>query len=346
MKYVSARPSPDEFSGRIKVLAGGQDIWDGEIALNIPLGGDWAIRAFGFGRKDDGFLTNPNSPSPVFGVTYDQDPDVGAIDDYGFRLSLAGILSDRLTLFASARYSDFSDPANFWARELGTSLDFEYPRTLDASRNPTLDRDTFGAKIELELDLDAVTITSISGYTTTDSTRVTDVDLTQLWFFNTTRPEAINSYSQEVRFTSNNDGPLQWIAGFYYNKFEEQMNSFLDLGWIIIESDDPFEFLTVPFETRAEDDSNLAAFGNVTYEIGNWELGAGLRVDRWRAREVALDIGHSASRSETEVLPKLSLSRKFDDSGLVYFTYSRGFEPGGFNGIPDGAPQSLARMVR
>ena len=51
--------------------------------------------------------------------------------------------------------------------------------------------------------------------------------------------------------------------------------------------------------------ATLAAFGNITYENGAWELGLGLRVDRWESEEEAVDIGHSASKDDVEVLPKL-----------------------------------------
>jgi len=67
IKYVTKRPTTDEMSGRVKLLAGGQGIVDGEVSLNLPLNDDWAMRVFGYNRTDDGFMTNPNSPSPVFG---------------------------------------------------------------------------------------------------------------------------------------------------------------------------------------------------------------------------------------------------------------------------------------
>ena len=96
--------------------------------------------------------------------------------------------------------------------------------------------------------------------------------------------------TQEFRFSSTGDGPLQWVAGVYAMDFEETMNSTLDFGWIILDGDDPTTGVKVPFETRQEDKSNLAAFGNVTYEIGKWEWGLGLRVDRWESEEEAVDM--------------------------------------------------------
>lgn len=338
VKYVSERPDPDRVSGRVKLLAGEQNVFDGEAAINLPLSPNWALRVFGFGRTDDGFLYNPNSPSPVFGVTYDQPRDVGAYEEFGGRVAIAGDLTDSFSLHASARYNEYDGPANNWSRELGGEGDFTYPKALDVNRNPKNVRKTFGANLELKLDLGNVLVTSISSYTDSKSDRVTDVDLTQLWAFNTIQPQTFEVSTQELRFTSTGDGPLQWIAGLYARDLKETMNSTLEFGWIFIEADDPFAFVTVPFVTSEENKNNAAAFGNVTYELGNIELGAGLRVDRWRSQECALDVGHCASKSETEVLPRLSLTFDLNEDAIVYATYSKGFEPGGWNGIADGAP--------
>ena len=214
----------------------------------------------------------------------------------------------------------------------------EYPLTLDTSQNPRHERETFGARLELNLDLGNVEFKSITSYTDTESDRLTDVDLTQLWFFNTFRPETMEVMTQEFRFSSTGDGPLQWVAGVYAMDFEETMTSTLDFGWIVIDGDDPTTGVKVPFETRQEDKSNLAAFGNITYETGAWELGLGLRVDRWESEEEAVDIGHSASKDDVEILPKLSVTRNFQNDSMAYLTISKGFEPGGWVGIADGAP--------
>jgi len=51
IKYVTKRPTTDEMSGRVKLLAGGQGIVDGEVSLNLPLNDDWAMRVFGLGCR-------------------------------------------------------------------------------------------------------------------------------------------------------------------------------------------------------------------------------------------------------------------------------------------------------
>ena len=338
VKYVSKAPSTEAFGGRLKVMAGEQGIWDVEGDINIPLSDKWALRAFAFTREDDGFMTNPGSLSPVFGVDSNQPEDVGAYEQSGGRLVLHGDITDRVSITASARYNEYDGPVNNWAREMGTPGNLQYPFTLDTNLNPTHERETFGARFEINVEFDNFDFKSITSYTDTDSDRHTDVDLTQLWFFNTFRPETMEVFTQEFRFSSNSDGPLQWVGGLYLMDFEETMNSYLDFGWIILEADDPSIHVQVPFETRREEKGNLAAFGNVTYEVGAWEWGLGLRIDRWESDEEAVDIGHSASKDDVEVLPKISLTRHFNNDSMAYLTVSKGFEPGGWVGIADGAP--------
>ena len=337
VKYVSVRPTTDEISGRAKFLAGEQNVADGELSVNLPVGNTWAMRAFGFARSDDGFMTNPNSPSPVFDIQSNQPRDVGAYDEFGGRLSLSGQLSERLSLYASLRYNEYDGPANNWSRELDAN-NFRYAYTLDANVNPTHKRDTLGVHVEFVYSLDNVDFTAITSYTDTQSTRLTDVDLTQLWFFQTHQPQTMDVTTQEFRFTSIDEGPLQWIAGLYYMEFEETMNSTLNLGWAALGTNDPRVGVQAPFNTREDIRSNLAGFASLTYQMDKWELSAGLRVDRWQADEIALDIGHAAKKDDLEFVPRLAISRSLGDTGMVYGSIAKGFEPGGFNGISDGAP--------
>ena len=338
VKYVSKAPSTEALGGRLKVMAGEQGIWDMEGDINIPLSDKWALRAFAFTREDDGFMNNPGSLSPVFGVDSNQPEDVGAYEQSGGRLVLHGDITDRVSITASARYNEYDGPVNNWAREMGTPDNMQYPFTLDTNLNPTHERETFGARFEINVEFDNFDFKSITSYTDTESDRLTDIDLTQLWFINTFRPETMEVFTQEFRFSSNSDGPLQWVGGLYLMDFEETMNSTFDLGWIAIEADDPSAHFVVPFETRREEKGNLAAFGNVTYEVGAWEWGLGLRIDRWESDEEAVDIGHSASKDDVEVLPKISLTRHFNNDSMAYLTVSKGFEPGGWVGIAGGAP--------
>ena len=355
IKFVSARPSSDDVFGRVKVLGGQQGVIDLEGSVNIPLGDNgWAMRAFGFTREDDGFMTNPNSPAPdpSQGPFTTQPEDVGAYDESGGRISLSGPLSDNLSLYASVRFNEYDGPVNNWARELGGTPDnFQYPTVLDTNRNPTHEREVFGAHVELTWELEGFDVKSITSYTDAESTRLTDVDLTQFWFINTDRPEEFEITTQEIRFTSTGDGDIQWIAGFYYSSYKNEMNSQFVFGPGVL-ADASVGPIAAPFELRDQDERHLAVFGNLTYTINDWEIGIGARIDRWEEEEDNLDAEtngaiHSAKIDATEFLPRISVSRHVGEDSMFYFTASQGYEPGGLNGTTpiftaDGTPSLLA----
>ena len=327
VKFVSKRPTVGEDSGRIKVQRGGQDSQDWEGSANISMSDNWAMRVFAFNRDDKGFLVNPNSEGQ------NQPVDVGAYEEEGYRISIAGSLSDRLSLYASHRSNEYSGPVNNWAREMGSPGAFNYNHVLDTGRNPTHDRETDGTTLELTLEMDGYDITSISSYTDTESTRVTDVDLTPFWFFNTYRPEEMEVTTQEIRLTSTTDSNFQWIAGYYASTYENRMNSYLDFGPGMVLEDTSYQ---MPFELRDEENTHSAFFGNASYEVGDWRYDFGIRIDNWEEEEDNLDAEtnggiHSSKTDDTETLPRLSITRNLEN-GIVYLTSSKGYEPGGLNG--------------
>ena len=164
----------------------------------------------------------------------------------------------------------------------------------------------FGAHVELTWELEGFDVKSITSYTDAESTRITDVDLTQFWFINTDRPEEFEIPTQEIRFTSTGDGDIQWIAGFYYSSYKNEMNSQFVFGPGVL-ADASVGPIAAPFELRDQDERHLAVFGNLTYTINDWEIGIGARIDRWEEEEDNLDAEtNGAIHSAKSMLPSFS----------------------------------------
>ena len=358
IKFVSARPDPEKTFGRVKLQAGEQSLLDAEASVNVPLGDGWAMRLFGFAGGHDGYLENPNS-ARANGLRTDNDKDIGEVEEHGLRASIAGNLSERLSAYASLRYNDFDGPNNTWVRELSPE-DLDHSNVVETTTNPRHERDTLGVMVELVLELEGVDVTSVSSYTDTDSERYSDLDIKQEYLLDLIRPEGMRVFTEELRFTSTSAGPLQWLGGAYYSMYEEKMDSNLlvfnsevlpdghlagvagcafDPGGVcsgvwageVITLQDELKMVSFPFEWRRRDKSHLAAFANVSYALDDdWEIAAGLRVDRWKNKSDNLDTGISSGQRSTEVLPRASLTRRIDN-GILYATVARGYEPGGFN---------------
>ena len=356
IKFVSARPDSSESFKRIKAVIGEQSLGDVEISVNAPLENEWAMRIFGFTTANDGYLVNPNSARVNGGKTGNK-KNIGESEESGFRVSVAGPMNDTLSAYASLRWNDYEGPNNHWIRELDKN-DLKHPNTVDTTTNPRHIRDTVSAMLELTWEYDGMDVTSVTSHTDTESTRYSDLDISQEYLLDLIRPEDMKVFTQELRFTSTDDSSIQWLGGFYYSMYEEKMRSELIWGntqaigdnftgplgcaagmdtcsgvWAgeILTLEQEQMSLRTPFELRDRDKSHLAAFANMTSTYDDWELGLGLRIDRWENESTNLDSGFSSDKKETEILPKLSLTRFRDNGSIVYFTASKGYEPGGFN---------------
>ncbi len=80
VKFVSVRPDPEAVSGCAKLRYGENNYVDGEAVLILPLGGEWAARAFLFAFSDDSYLENPTTPL-LSGAVVENDPDVGRTEE-------------------------------------------------------------------------------------------------------------------------------------------------------------------------------------------------------------------------------------------------------------------------
>ena len=186
---------------------------------------------------------------------------------------MAGRASDTFSIYATARFSKYEGSANAWVWEHdvdGAAYSntgkvppgMRYSTIFDANNQPLHDRETTGASQEMVWENEGFDVTSITAYSDTESRRMTDLDGTQLYTIWTDRPETFEVLTQEFRFTSNGDGDLQWMGGLYLETIETSMRSVLNLGAIFLGADEPM-VVTVPFETRDEEDSKLAGFGNI-----------------------------------------------------------------------------------
>tara|TARA_S200000501_G_scaffold91479_1_gene84813 strand:+ start:2828 stop:4978 length:2151 start_codon:yes stop_codon:yes gene_type:complete len=325
VKFISTRPNPDETTGHIKLMVGEQSSTDLEGSINLPIGEEWAVRLFAFTREDDGFMYNPTT----------NDDSVAGYEESGGRISIAGPLSENLSLYASLRSNQYDGPNNNWALERGTPPNFDYPYINDIETPSNNDKETYGASLELVWELDGFDVTSITSYTDTDAKRLTDVDLQPELWLNARQNETFEATIQEIRFASNTSNNLQWQAGLYSSKMEWVERATTRFGPQIFGVD-----LTVPGKHDDTETTHLAVFGNLTYTSGPWEIGFGLRVDSWERKKLVpaevteSGLDHANSVDGTEVLPRLSISRNLDEDTMFYVTVSKGYEPGGLRHEP------------
>jgi outer membrane receptor protein involved in Fe transport len=162
-----------------------------------------------------------------------------------------------------------------------------------------------------------------------------------------------NQFSEELRAASNGDGPLKWLGGVYYAKFQS--------NWQLVQvAPNPGAFgATVPDFFTLDQPTVIkqsAAFGEATYSPSEQlHVTGGLRVYHY---ESILDMSFAGfgsptgndtpitqhtDQSNTGVNPKFNISYDLDANTMVFATAARGFRPGGGNQpLPSSGPSPIA----
>jgi outer membrane receptor protein involved in Fe transport len=196
------------------------------------------------------------------------------------------------------------------------------------------------------------------------------------------------SWTEELRWQSNDDtSPWKWTVGAFWSlsketSIEELQDKQIVPFWNALFGITPqsyfggdfydcngvgtpqsFPNCDIYYNNNVGHDRQLAAFGETTYSITDqWKVTLG-----GRYAKMSFDLRHhgdglenygpdfeSASESQTSFTPKAGVSFQMDPSNLFYFTYAKGFRPGGGNaplpgycdgigglqqtGYPNGAP--------
>jgi outer membrane receptor protein involved in Fe transport len=150
-----------------------------------------------------------------------------------------------------------------------------------------------------------------------------------------------NQFSEEVRAASTGDGPLSWVGGAYYSKFQSNWQLFTDFPNPAAFASSTNNLFTLDQPTVIKQD---ALFGEATYALTQkLHLTAGLR---WYHYDSQLDMIFSGygstsgdntpttqhvTQANSGVNPKLDISYDVDKDMMVYATAAKGFRPGGGN---------------
>ncbi len=164
----------------------------------------------------------------------------------------------------------------------------------------------------------------------------------------------MKQWSQEVRFASNTEGRLSWVAGMYWQKTKatsdqsEPQPLLYPLAELAI---GPTENVAFWFtgdllpgdisykQDTINNDSQLAAFADVTFDVTDrLSLIGGVRVARTKFEFATAQAGpwvgdprsDFGDQKETPVTPKFSATYDID-GGVVYATAAKGFRIGGAN---------------
>jgi len=168
------------------------------------------------------------------------------------------------------------------------------------------------------------------------------------------------TFTQEIRLVSSSDGPLSWIVGGFYNKFElfstsEEFTPGIPEFYDVVRPDNlEYYELTDAYQKES------AIFGEVGYEItDDLNVTLGARFYKYETEvtqgfdlpllntlygapsdQVAPNL-QSNMADDSGSLFKLNIGYDLTDDALVFFTASEGYRIGGVNSVPPCTPEDL-----
>ena len=363
---------------------------EGEVQVGFESAPGFSVKGYvGGALNDDGSATYRLAGSYIDHDGYLDNEYLGEeadpYKDTSFRARVNWQASDRLSTDFRVSYSELDTQAFYFVIDAEAD-DVDLPiQVINPGDNV---REFTSASIKLDYDMDGMTLTSISSYD--DLSEVSSGDQFNFLprehpfnFFNNdafgdyikflTGDELtdlsqnqyleVESYSQELRLTSDNETGVRWIAGVYgiwtdrYISTGSQIDR--GLGVFNVERDfrdsvfvnpaDPSPQLGVLADSQ--DNFAWAAFYQASFDMSDdLEVSLSARYDK-DTRENTTETpalynttfiaeiveGDKRKQSWSALQPKVTVRYRANDEWMVYGDISRGFRSGGFNQTGVGA---------
>ena len=182
---------------------------------------------------------------------------------------------------------------------------------------------------------DSYRIDYLFGHWESDETAFTNWDGVPELLYSTSRPGSYEQDSHELRLTYDAGGRLSFVGGVYYweSSYIAESNSWVGFpapGLII----DIFQFTEQDTESRAVFfEGDYAVTDRLTLTVG----GRYTKDEKKTRQEGNVETisGEFTSNPEeewSEFTPRMGARYAFNDDVMAFFTYSKGYRSGGFNG--------------
>ena len=369
IRYITNQPevgvSEAMVEGNVNLVDGDDLGWHLKGAVNVPIGDKAALRVVGYHTQYGGYI---DAIGPAGGE------NVNDGERYGGRLAFTVDTGEGFSLTPRIIYQKVS--ANGFNRQEIYNLyanPFTTPATVYDERQQYLklreafEDETFIADLVAEADLGAVILTSVSSYTSRDILVSRDASaLTGSVSVDLGYPDEgginlpsnlrdttdVSAITQEVRFASDTDGPLQWVVGGFYSQTDRFYRQRLPTPGYAAVTDatlgagtsaavaNGFDNLDSPYNADLPYDlSQLAVFGEGTYAITDaFDVTVGARwYDYEEEREfnsggLFANGDNAVDQTKSDgISPRVLLSYDVSDLVTVNAQASKGFRLGGVN---------------
>ncbi len=374
IRFISNKPDTSRFEGNFYGEAAttedGGDSYNVKGMLNAPIVQDkLAVRIVGVQAYDAGWIDNIRPLGDDIFENLDRpeawDRDVNWLRTRAARVMIGFTPNDTLRITPTLYYSNVRGGA---VKPLQDEvLGVENRREARWIDEP-LDTTVFNGNLLVEKDVEflgGLTLLSSSSYLDGELDRLVDITGYGPSQPGLTPPDGrritiafdslaqVEQWTQDLRIISKNGGPLSFVVGAFYNDTKAPtvivnriINDF-GAGASPVQRVRDFRF----------EQEEKALYGELTFEVGDFELGAGGRyfsydqVDSRRQvrpfRTQPVDYDFSVSSDESGFTPHLTAAYKPSPNQNLYVTYSQGFRTGGSNApvTEDQCPAALRQQL-
>nr|PZN67199.1 MAG: TonB-dependent receptor [Pseudomonadota bacterium] len=349
-------PAPrfDALSGYVDQTLATDDWYRTVGAVNVPMGGKFAMRLSGVYDKRGSFTKNIG-PSPS---------EPGSGRDLSGRVAFRYAPTD--TMYFDLRYEHFDRDTDYNAIKNRNDLVTSDPFTIEEDAISFLDQKGDRASLEANFDLsprlglrlqtsylDAITTDQADGDRTATAPPV-PAELPTSGANTALYPGRVSYTSQELRtwvsevnLLSQGEGALQWVVGAFYMQEESPVS-------VLRDNRNTVDFVQSNSSIVTElENTSKSLFAQLDYRFApSWALDLGVRysVDEQEYTRFQIpgppppDCFPCSSRLKSdEVTGRIGLKYFASDDVMVYATASKGYKAGGINldpRLPDYQPET------
>ncbi len=349
VNLISSAPELGKANGYLNLGYGNYNRIDVNGAVNLPLGDTMALRVAGTFSNADGWFKN----------VLPGKPDLASVSEYGVRASLLFEPSDGVKFVLRGAMSN-QDPRNYgiYAQPEAVNRPGLSRRQIAANVTDKRRARTYSLALTGDIDVsDALTITSITSWDKGRLRFYEDTDGQPNQLLEIPYIDRATQFAQDLRLTSDFDGPFNFILGAYYNREKVFNQTTLEIAKDV-DSDglpgvtDADCAIGLPLGCLFDNSfdqlkKSFAVYSDVKFDVADAiTLRGGLRYthdtgDQTNFRSDALGpnrvlvvnlIPNSALAYKTNNLSgKIGLDYKLSSGNLLYANYSRGYRANSFN---------------
>ncbi|WP_229954237.1 TonB-dependent receptor [Parasphingorhabdus litoris] len=352
VKFITAKPT-DYFTAKASASYAEFDTTRFEAAVSGPIIDSIRARVAISKSDSDGYVTNLLDGSKENGV-----------DTFSWRGTIDADVAESFTLRANIHGNEVSSSA-FKFNHLGS-----LPGGVDAlgyrgpddpfegsyNRGGNVDLSSIGGYLEANLELGAVTITSVTAYDEVDRSLPEETDSSPLDLLFVNYDVESETFTQELRISGEGDN-FQWLLGGFYLTEDLRQNQTIDLfrelRVLTGGAPDPTGAVAgapVLFarSLNSQDLETFAIFGQASYEIlPDLTLTGGLRYTNEKKTFSALGQledpaffpqpvpvyqATDLENKDDAISWRVALDYQATPDVLLYGSVAKGFKSGGFNG--------------